>query len=538
MVWSRRNVRAAPVRCDWRYKRHAVRDLVRLFGKSKRVMTPSEKALLDLVRRTVRAVREVSADVHLRSMLEGADIALNELILRQNPEFLVTHYVQGRDLVWRGIELITDDRSRQPINDNAARLPAQIDRAMHSDVIGAAISSASEVLCQIVNVLSEPKRRAVEGVAAFLKAVVDWEVALYRHREVHAEAFQEHEVSPPPITQEGMLSYLQQRFPHWSGLELKSFQPVVGGFSKKTFLFEIEDKIHGRQGLVARVAPLHNFLNFDAYDLAREFRLLKYAFAKGLPVPEPILFEDDARALGAPFVISRMAPGRTIGTIKESTEPLAHELIEAIAKTIAQIHTCPLDPSDPDLALSHLPRWLVKSLSKNTTDFIADWRAETQRSQIDPSPAVERALCWLEANVPTAQGAPVLIHGDFGVHNFLVDHGRVTAVLDWEVSRAGDPAEDITNFFSGSGSLVDRGLFMQAYVAAGGQPIDEFRMRYFDVYHCLKILVAALAALRQIERWDSVGISHAVFGLRFITFTAARLNELIELAESKQEVQL
>ena len=160
-----------------RCQRRAVRDLPTLLEKPKRTMTPSEKALLDLVRRTVRAVREASPDIHLRSMLDGADIALNELISRQNPEFFVTHYVEGRDLVRRGIELITDDRSRQLIEDNVARLPEHIDRAMHFDSIGAATSSASGVLCQILRCVSlpqDPRRGAC-------RSTVDRALGEHRH---------------------------------------------------------------------------------------------------------------------------------------------------------------------------------------------------------------------------------------------------------------------------------------------------------------------------------------------------------------------
>lgn len=48
-----------------------------------------------------------------------------------------------------------------------------------------------------------------------------------------------------------------------------------------------------------------------------------------------------------------------------------------------------------------------------------------------------------------APGAPggggVLVHGDFGPHNVLLDPVtfRVTAVVDWEFARVGDPVEDL-----------------------------------------------------------------------------------------------
>ena len=43
------------------------------------------------------------------------------------------------------------------------------------------------------------------------------------------------------------------------------------------------------------------------------------------------------------------------------------------------------------------------------------------------------------------QPGAVLVHGDFGPNNVLLDAGaqRVTAVLDWEWAHAGDPVEDL-----------------------------------------------------------------------------------------------
>jgi len=51
--------------------------------------------------------------------------------------------------------------------------------------------------------------------------------------------------------------------------------------------------------------------------------------------------------------------------------------------------------------------------------------------------------------VPTVAGldgdGPVLVHGDFGPQNLLLDldAGRVTGVLDWEFATRGDPVEDL-----------------------------------------------------------------------------------------------
>src|SRR3546814_1200742 len=42
-----------------------------------------------------------------------------------------------------------------------------------------------------------------------------------------------------------------------------------------------------------------------------------------------------------------------------------------------------------------------------------------------------------------ADQKPVMIHGDCGMNNLLVDGERVSGLLDWEISHLGDHATDI-----------------------------------------------------------------------------------------------
>ena len=107
---------------------------------------------------------------------------------------------------------------------------------------------------------------------------------------------------------------------------------------------------------------------------------------------------------------------------------------------------------------------------------IEEW--ERQLDEIgEPLPAVELGLRWLRANAP--EPAPSrLVHGDFRLGNFIVDENGLAAVIDWELSHLGDPAEDIgwlcirswrfgndDRPVAGVGDLDE---FISAYEAAGG----------------------------------------------------------------------
>jgi aminoglycoside phosphotransferase (APT) family kinase protein len=44
--------------------------------------------------------------------------------------------------------------------------------------------------------------------------------------------------------------------------------------------------------------------------------------------------------------------------------------------------------------------------------------------------------------VPDADAASV-IHGDLGPGNFMIENGRIRALIDWEMVRIGHPLEDL-----------------------------------------------------------------------------------------------
>jgi aminoglycoside phosphotransferase (APT) family kinase protein len=70
-----------------------------------------------------------------------------------------------------------------------------------------------------------------------------------------------------------------------------------------------------------------------------------------------------------------------------------------------------------------------------------------------PEPLQRQAASWIEWADPDdalrsrlrslSQGREVLLHLDYHQANVLVEHGRVSAVLDWANARVGDPRADL-----------------------------------------------------------------------------------------------
>ena len=74
-------------------------------------------------------------------------------------------------------------------------------------------------------------------------------------------------------------------------------------------------------------------------------------------------------------------------------------------------------------------------------DEVVRQRAHQLADLVD-APAV--LSCWDDlSSTPTWGGPPLWLHGDLHPANVLVDHGRVSAVIDFGDITAGDPATDL-----------------------------------------------------------------------------------------------
>ena len=132
----------------------------------------------------------------------------------------------------------------------------------------------------------------------------------------------------------------------------------------------------------------------------------------------------------------------------------------------------------------------------------------------------------------------VTVHGDFRMGNLLVGPGGLRAVLDWELAHAGDPAEDLGWLcapawrFGGPGAVGGVGgldELLAAYVAAGGEPVDPDRVRWWQVYGTLKwAVICALQAAVHL-RGASRSVELAAIGRR-ICESEWDLVGLLELA--------
>jgi aminoglycoside phosphotransferase (APT) family kinase protein len=495
-------------------------------------MTPDDLRLLLGIRDSVLRLKNMVADRDPREVIEVVGEVVDELIKRQNRAFYAQSFRSGRCLVLEGIAALTGQDSSADVSTLDAQsraLPESLELSWNSDEVGRQLARVRSLLERIAGLLPS---RGEPGVQRFLAAVIDWEVALLAPApEPSASGGR----SLPGLSVDALQlqSYLRGKFPDSEDIRVVNFERLPGGYSKVTILFEAIDAQRGRQSLVLRaeqpVTPFH----MDGSNVVNEFSVLRIAHAADVPVAEPLWLEADPACLGARFIVSRRAQGKNVGDVFGGSQVLSEKTIKNVLSVLADIHNVKLDRGDPWVRASHLQKWLqFDTLAQCTREYIRYWRGISMKCGHHPSPAITRAFNWLLDNVPESDEKPGFVHGDFGLHNMMIDEERVTAVLDWEAAYAGDPADEFFLFTHVMSRYVAPATLMQWYVEAGGRRISDYRLKYFEVLNSIKAPVVGYGALELVANYSDIDVKNAYIGLRYVHLPMSNLNRAIEAAEA------
>jgi aminoglycoside phosphotransferase (APT) family kinase protein len=281
--------------------------------------------------------------------------------------------------------------------------------------------------------------------------------------------------------------------------------PVSGGASRETWLAESE-----RERWVLRRDPEGSV---SRVPIREEFALIDRAREAGVPVPAPIALEPAGGRFGTAGMLMSFVEGTSVAPRilrKPEFEAARANLTGQLADALARIHA--IDAAD-------LAEVLPDPGPDPARDQIEEW--ERQLNEIgEPLPAVELGLRWLRANAPEP-AEPLLVHGDYRLGNFIVDESGLAAVIDWELSHLGDPAEDIgwlciRSWRFGNDDLPVAGVgrldeFVAAYESAGGSPIDHDRVRYWEAFGNVKW--AVICARQAHDHLTGVRRSHELASL-------------------------
>jgi len=264
-------------------------------------------------------------------------------------------------------------------------------------------------------------------------------------------------------------SWLAAKAPGFAGpLAVRQFK---GGQSNPTYLLETPARRY-----VLRRKPPGKLLP-SAHAVDREFRVISALHRRQFPVPEPIVYCDDADVVGTPFFIMSFVEGRIFWEPHLPGQSAAERtaIYDAANATVARLHS--FDPAAIGLAdYGRGENYVARQVER--------WSKQYRASETQTIDDMERLIAWLPNHLPPA-GPVRLVHGDFRLDNTILasDAPKVLAVLDWELSTLGDPLADFsyhlmkwhmppTDSGGGTGSLVGHDLkalgipSMADYVAA------------------------------------------------------------------------
>lgn len=291
----------------------------------------------------------------------------------------------------------------------------------------------------------------------------------------------------------GLNAYLSAALPGYPGG--RSLAIISGSSGKRTYKLELARPWEGRQRLIVRQEPPGFMPNWVTTDLRSEAMIVATVGRAGVPVPRLLTVATDQTGLGAPFAVLEERAGAALGSPYGDGEMSAASA-EAAAALLAAVHQVPVT----ELSSAGVPGFEVGLTQLSRGDLNALYLAELTRIWEEnvgwvASPTIERVLTWLRRNLVPDDRPCTIVHGDFGPHNLLAVDGTITALLDWEYAKPGDPAQDLGYAQEAISRHVDWARFLDVYRQAGGPEVSAASIQWTGTASWLRNAVMAMVRI-------------------------------------------
>ena len=311
------------------------------------------------------------------------------------------------------------------------------------------------------------------------------------------------------------------------GGEIRALARLSGGASLETWAFAVGEPGHEtRMILRRRDDQVRDGGIFSTSNpLATEASLLNLAARQDVPVAGVIHVCESDDGLGEAYIVTAIA-GETRGRkiVADETFAAARQLLAAqCGQILARIHAIP--PAAAPVAVS------------DAATELSRYEAIYRRMNLK-RPILELGFRMLSRRAPLC-ASPVVVHGDFRNGNLMVQRERgVAAVLDWELSHLGDPAEDlgwlcVNSWRFGApdlpvGGFGDYETLLDAYAAESGHRIDLERVLFWQAVGSLKWAVMTQMMVAAGRAGEDGALERLMIGRR----TSEAELDLIVLLES------
>jgi aminoglycoside phosphotransferase (APT) family kinase protein len=286
------------------------------------------------------------------------------------------------------------------------------------------------------------------------------------------------------LTTELLTGYLQKHFPNRPGIRASSVVEIPGGFSKKTYKLSVAggpegwDKLIIRQDAIGGPTPL---------SCIGEVEVLKLAECQGIPLGGVVHCEPSTE-LDAPFLFMRFMPGVCSLDAWRVAGPDGKLPGEHLAAQLAAIHRMPLHD---------LPGWDERQSAQDVIrEGILSFEKRWQRDRTMADPLLEFAVQWLKNNIPKDIKQLSVVHADISERNLLIDHGRISAILDWELWHVGDPMYDLAYVKPNVQQSMDWQQFVDIYEAHGGFKVSMANDNFWYIFSEVRNSLMLASGLR------------------------------------------
>ncbi len=292
--------------------------------------------------------------------------------------------------------------------------------------------------------------------------------------------------------------------------KLSDLRRLSGGASMESWAFAYGGEEFVLRRLPAGISPDDEGLR--GVPLATQADVIDLAVQSGVtaPIVRARLSPEDG--LGEGFVMDK-AEGETLPHKILGNPDFAEaesNLTDQCAAELWSIHN--IDPGSLTDSLEYYSPLDLIGLQKDKYDEIGG-----------AIPIYEYTFHWLMQNAPDS-GARKLVHGDFRMGNLMIAPTGLSAVLDWELARLGDPVQDLAYLCTPSwrfghyekvaGGFDSAEAFLAAYARHSGEDVDPERFRFWLIYSTVWWGVACMVMG---EIWRSHGdrsLERTVIGRR------------------------
>jgi aminoglycoside phosphotransferase (APT) family kinase protein len=284
-----------------------------------------------------------------------------------------------------------------------------------------------------------------------------------------------------------MNSSLREWIEGATGARITATQRVFSGGSRQTVFVTVRGEGDAERTLVVKWEPGTGSHADTEFSLEREFVVYRALAGTSVPVPYVLSISQDRNAL----LMERLPGSSDLRQLSaHSLEHVARDFV----RCLAELHLLDVNRLElGGLAYSASPAEAV-------TLEVDRWSALAAARTSNDDPLQQYALAWLRSHLPSHLMGPVLVQGDTGPGNFLVDGQRVSGLVDWEFSHLGDPMDDLAWVRFRARNSVFAEPFerhLPEYERLTGWPIDSERIAYFEVLVIVRNLVTTAIAVHQ-----------------------------------------